>query len=143
MTTRTEYTGKADASANTDSKTDAKTDGTASTDTGRTAAIGGAVSEAAGTVKDVAADSAARLPEVAATTRTALEDANRQMRTGSDEMLSMGSALSFGLAGGLLLGGAPRLLVAAAFLPAVAMVLTLLDRSSRTRGQSGRSLQGR
>jgi len=65
------------------------------------------------------------------------------MRTGSDEMLSMGSALSFGLAGGLLLGGAPRLLVAAAFLPAVAMVLTLLDRSSRTRGQTTRSMQGR
>jgi hypothetical protein len=137
MTTRTDYTGKADTSAKTDSPTDT------TTESGRTAAIGGAVSDAAGTVKDVAADAAARLPEVAATTRTALEDANRQMRTGSDEMLSMGSALSFGLAGGLLIGGAPRLLVAAAFLPAVAMVLTLLDRSSRTRGQTGRSLQGR
>ena len=33
--------------------------------------------------------------------------------------------------------------VAAAFLPAVAMVLTLLDRSSRTRGQTTRSMQGR
>jgi hypothetical protein len=50
--------------------------------------------------------------------------------------------LSFGLAGGLLIGGAPRLVVAGALLPAVMMVLTLLDRSSRTRKTTGRSLQG-
>ena len=109
---------------------------------GRTAAIGGAVADAAGTGKDVAAGAAARLPEVAATTRTVIEDANRQLRTGSDEMLTVGSALSFGLAGGLLLGGAHRFVVAAALLPAAMMVLAILDRSNRTGASGGRSVQG-
>jgi len=108
----------------------------------RVAAIGGAVTDAAGSVKGVAADAAARIPDVAATTRAAFEDANRQMRSESDEMLTIGSALSFGLAGGLLLGGAPRLLVVGALLPALMMVLTMLDRSSRTRGATPRRLQG-
>jgi hypothetical protein len=130
MSTRTEYDTTADTRPST------------STDTSRTAAVGGAASDAAVAVKGAAADAAAKLPEVAATTRTAIEDANRQMRQGSDEMLAMGSALSFGLAGGLLIGGAPRLVVAGALLPAVMMVLTLLDRSSRTRKTTGRSLQG-
>jgi len=109
----------------------------------RAAAVGGAVSDAAGTVRDVAADAAARLPEVAATTRAAIEDANRQMRGGSDEMLTVGSALSFGLAGGLLIGGAPRLIVVGALIPAVMMVLTMFNRSSRTTGPTSRSMQGR
>jgi hypothetical protein len=66
---------------------------TASRDeTSRTAAVGDAVAEAAGTVRGAAGDAVARLPEVAATTRSAIEDANRQMRSGSDEMLSVGSS---------------------------------------------------
>jgi hypothetical protein len=91
------------------------------------------VSDAAGTVRGVAGDAVARLPEVAATTRSAFEDANRQIRAGSDEMLTIGSVLSFGFAIGLLVGGANRLLVAAALIPTAMMGLTLLDRSSRTR----------
>jgi hypothetical protein len=115
----------------------------ATNENGRTAAAGAALADAAGTVKDVAADAAARLPEVAATTRTAIEDANRQLRAGSDEMLTVGSALSFGLAGGLLLGGASRFVVAAALLPAAMMALAMLDRSSRSsRPTSGRPVQG-
>jgi hypothetical protein len=102
--------------------------------------IGATVSDATGTVRGVAADAVARLPEVAATTRSAIEDANRQMRAGSDEMLTIGSVLSFGFAIGLLVGGASRLLVAAALIPTAMMGLTLLDRSSRTRTVS-RSLQ--
>ena len=50
------------------------------------------------------------------------------MRAGSDEMLSVGSVLSFGFAMGLLVGGASRLLVAVALIPAAMMGLTLLDR---------------
>ena len=46
-----------------------------------------------------------------------IEDANRQMRAGSDEMLSIGSVLSFGFAMGLLIGGASRLLVSAITVP--------------------------
>lgn len=106
----------------------------------RDGGLGGTVADAAGTVRGAAGDAVARLPEVAATTRLAIEDANRQMRAGSDEMLTIGSVLSFGFALGLLVGGASRLLVAAALIPTAMMGLTLLDRSSRTRSGT-RSLQ--
>jgi hypothetical protein len=111
-------------------------------ETSRTAAVGDAVAEAAGTVRGAAGDAVARLPEVAATTRSAIEDANRQMRSGSDEMLSVGSVLSFGFAMGLLIGGASRLLVAVALIPAAAMGLTLMDRVSRRGRPAGGTVQG-
>ena len=134
MTTRTDTGAKTDAP---------RTGSTVETASGpertRVAAFGDAVTDAASSVKGVAA---ARLPDVAATTRAAFEDANRQMRSESDEMLTIGSALSFGLAGGLLIGGANRLLVVGALLPALMMVLTMLDRSSRTRGTTPSPLQG-
>ena len=79
---------------------------------------------------------------MAATTRSAIGDADRQMRAGSDEMLAIGSALSFGLASGLLIAGANRFIVAGALLPAAMMVLTLFDRSGRARATSSRRLQG-
>ena len=112
------------------------------TESNRAAAIGGAVSDAAGTVRGVAGDAAARLPEVAATTRSAIEDANRQMRSGSDQMLAVGSALSFGFAAGLLVGGANRLFIAAALVPAAMMGLQMLDRADSGRGAKPRGLQG-
>ena len=121
----------------TSSKTAASHD-----ETSRTEAVGEAVADAAGTVRVAATDVVARLPEVAATTRSAIEDANRQMRAGSDEMLSVGSVLSFGFAMGLLIGGASRLLVAIALIPAAAMGLTLMDRVSRSRRSSTRNVQG-
>ena len=121
----------------TTSKTAANRD-----ETTRTAAVGDAVADAAGTVRVAAGDAVARLPEVAATTRSAIEDANRQMRAGSDEMLSVGSVLSFGFAMGLLIGGASRLLVAIALIPAAAMGLTLMDRVSRSRRTTARTMQG-
>jgi hypothetical protein len=121
---------------------DTTTDTTTSTDHGPTAAIGGAVSDAAGTIKGVANDAVGRLPDVAATTRSAIEDANRQMRAGSDEMLAVGTILSFGFGMGLLVGGAARVLVAAALVPAAMMGLTMLDRSSRSRSVVTRRVQG-
>lgn len=111
-------------------------------DTSRTAAVGEAVADAAGSVRGAAGDAVSRLPEVAATTRSAIEDANRQMRAGSDEMLSIGSVLSFGFAMGLLIGGASRLLVAISLIPAAAMGLTLMDRVSRNRRTTSRTVQG-
>jgi hypothetical protein len=109
---------------------------------GRTAALGNSVADATETVRSAANDAVSRLPDVALTTRSAIEDANRQMRAGSDEMLSIGSALSFGVALGLLIGGAGRLLVAGALIPAAMMTLTLFDRSGRAR-RTGSGLQGR
>ncbi len=58
---------------------------------------------------------------------------DRQVEAGSDEMLTVGTALSFGLATGLLLAGASRVLVLSAFVPAAVLGLRLLDRSSRSR----------
>ena len=112
--------------------------------TSRSAAIGGAVSDAADSARTVAADAVARIPEVAASTRSVIDDANRQMRAGSDEMMAVGTLLSFGFAMGLLVGGANRLFVAAALTPTAAMGLQLIDRSSRARrsGTNGRASQG-
>ena len=90
--------------------------------------------EVAGEVADRASAVASRLPEAAATTRVAVEEAARRMEAGSDQMLAVGASLSLGLAIGMLVGGANRLLVAVALIPATAMAFTLLDRygSSRT-----------
>ena len=71
---------------------------------------------------------AARLPEAADKTRAAAEEAARRIEAGSDEMLAVGASLSIGLAIGMLIGGAPRILVALALIPAAAMGFTLLDR---------------
>jgi hypothetical protein len=93
-----------------------------------------AAREVAGTVASAASDAVARLPDAAHTTRGAVEEANRAIQAGSNEMLVAGTTLSVGLALGLLLGGANRLLVILALIPAAAMGFTLLDRS-----QTGRS----
>jgi hypothetical protein len=85
-------------------------------------------------VASAASEAVARLPDAAQTTRGAVEEANRAIQAGSNEMLVAGTTLSVGLALGLLLGGANRLLVILAVIPAVAMGFTLLDRS-----QTGRS----
>jgi hypothetical protein len=87
--------------------------------------------EVAGTVRDAAENVAARLPEAAATTRAAVDEAARRIETGSDEMLTVGATLSLGVAIGLLIAGASRILVVLALIPAAAMGLTLLDRSGR------------
>ena len=128
------------ATRSIDQSTNSKTD----EGTTRAEAVGGAVSDAAGSVLGAAGDAVSRLPDVAATTRSAIEDANRQMRAGSDEMLTVGGVLSFGFAMGLLVGGANRLLVAGALIPAAAMIITLLDRSTGGRtSHVARPLQGR
>jgi hypothetical protein len=96
--------------------------------------------EVATEVADRASSVAARLPEAAATTKVAVEEAARRMEAGSDQMLAVGASLSLGLAIGMLVGGANRLLVALALIPATAMAFTLLDRfgSNRTTTPSRR-----
>jgi hypothetical protein len=83
----------------------------------------------AGNVATAAQEAVARLPEATQTTRAAVEEANKAIQSGSEEMLVAGTTLSVGLALGLLLGGANRLLVILALIPAAAMGFTLLDRS--------------
>src|SRR3954451_15416857 len=91
-------------------------------------------------VADRAVAAAQRLPEAASATGVQLERANQIIRGESDEMLMVGTSMSLGLAAGLLLGGANRLLVVAAIVPATAMALTLVDRHGGTRAI--RSRQG-
>ncbi len=91
-------------------------------------------------VRGAAETVAARLPEAAANTRAAVDEAARRIETGSDEMLTAGTTLSLGLAVGLLIGGASRLLVVLALIPAAAMGMTLLDRNSRNGGRGQRQV---
>ncbi|HKG56544.1 MAG TPA: hypothetical protein VKA85_04810 [Candidatus Limnocylindrales bacterium] len=87
--------------------------------------------EVAGNVRGAAETVAARIPDAAATTMAAVDQAARRIETGSDEMLTAGATLSLGLAIGLLIGGASRILVVLALIPAAAMGMTLLDRGGR------------
>ena len=68
------------------------------------------------------------VPEVARVSRDAVDDLVRAIETGSDERVSAGVTLSLGLAIGMLLGGAPRLLIALALAPGAIMSLVLADR---------------
>jgi hypothetical protein len=91
------------------------------------------VGEMADGVAGAAGSLVAALPGAAASTKAAVDDAARWIEGESDEMLTMGATFSLGLAVGLLVGGASRLLVAASLVPVAAMGFALLDRSSRTR----------
>jgi hypothetical protein len=84
-------------------------------------------------VADRASAAAQRLPEAATATGAQLERANQIIQSESDEVLAVGTSLSLGLAMGLLLGGANRLLVILALIPATAMGFTLFDRHGGTR----------
>ncbi len=95
------------------------------------------VTDAAATAGSLATDAASRLPGAATTTRAAFDDANRRIRSSSDEMLRLGSAVSFGFAVGLLIAGASRLLVAAALFPVGMAGLAMLERWSGSAGRSG------
>lgn len=90
-----------------------------------------AAGDVANNVRGAAENVASRIPEAAATGRAAVDEAARRIETGSDEMLTAGATLSLGLAIGLLIGGASRILVVLALIPAAAMGMTLLDRGGR------------
>ena len=84
-------------------------------------------------VADRAAATAAKLPDAANAAGLQIGRANAMIRRESDEVLTVGTALSLGLALGLLLGGANRILVILALIPASAMGYTLFDRHGATR----------
>ena len=72
------------------------------------------------------------VPSAARASRAAVDDMFKAIETGSDERVSAGVTLSLGLAIGMLLGGAPRLLILAALAPVAAMGLVLQDRRKRS-----------
>ena len=133
MTTRSPSTDETRTETSTQARTRAEsmqTDDASARERAANAAVGvmSGVKEAAGTVAE-------RLPEAAAMTRATVDEATRRMEAGSDQALIVGASMSFGFAAGLLVGGAPRLLVTVALVPAVAMGMTLLDRSGRMQAR--------
>ena len=96
-------------------------------------AVQTAVREVRGAIENVSRS----VPDVARASRTAVDDLFRVIETGSDERVTAGVSLSLGLALGMLLGNAPRLLVIIALAPVVAAGLVLADR--RTKSSSSRA----
>ena len=72
-----------------------------------------------------------QMPDVARVSRGAVDDLFKAIETGSDERVTAGVSLSLGLALGMLLGSAPRLLVIIALAPVVAAGLVMADRRSK------------
>ena len=91
-----------------------------------------AVREVRGALENVSRS----VPDVARASRGAVDDLFRAIETGSDERVTAGVSLSLGLALGMLLGSAPRLLVIIALAPVVAAGLVLADRRATTRSSS-------
>ncbi len=93
--------------------------------------------DVADTVAGVAGEVGARLPDAAAGTSKAFGDASRMIQTGSDDTLKLAGAMSVGLALGLLVGGANRLLVIAALVPTGLIATTLMERMQTTTTRRG------
>jgi hypothetical protein len=86
--------------------------------------VQGAVHEVRGAIEGMGRS----MPDMARASRAAVGDMFSAIEAGSDERVSAGVTLSLGLAIGLLIGGAPRLLIALALAPLAAMGLVLADR---------------
>jgi hypothetical protein len=76
------------------------------------------------------------VPPIVEASRGFLAASTHAIERASDERISAGTTLSLGLAIGLLVGGAPRLLTAAALVPVAAMSLALLDRRTARTARS-------
>jgi hypothetical protein len=94
--------------------------------------LGDAARGVAGTVSDAAATAGPKVKDAAGTTADAMREADRVIRTSSDQGLGMIGALSLGAAIGLLIGGANRFLVALALVPAVMVAKTIVERMDRS-----------
>ena len=91
-----------------------------------------AVQSAVQDVRGVLEDVGRSMPDVARASRSAVDDLFKAIETGSDERVTAGVSLSLGLTLGMLLGGAPRLLIIIALAPVVAAGLVLSDRRTKT-----------
>lgn len=86
------------------------------------------VQAAAREVRSALAGVGRSMPQVARVSRGAVDDLMRAIETGSDQQVTAGVSLSLGLAIGMLLGGAPRLLIALALAPVAIMGIALAER---------------
>jgi len=91
-------------------------------------------------MRGVLEDAGRSVPSVVKASRSAVGDVYRAIDAGSDERISAGVTLTLGLAIGMLIGSAPRLLIALTLAPLVAMGLVLADRrATASRTTSARS----
>ena len=95
-------------------------------------ASGDAVQTAMREVRGAIENVSRSVPDVARASRGAVDDLFKVIETGSDERVTAGVSLSLGLALGMLLGSAPRILVIIALAPVVAAGLVLADRRTKT-----------
>jgi len=89
----------------------------------------------ASTVSDAAATAGPKINEAAGSTGDAIREADRFIRTSSDQGLGMIGALSLGAAIGLLVGGANRFLVALSLVPAIMVAKTIVERMDQNSGR--------
>ena len=82
------------------------------------------------------------VPDIARTSRSLMDDAMRAIERGSDERISAGVTLSLGLAIGMLIGGAPRLLTMLALVPVAAIGLVMVDRRGSSRASRSAASAG-
>jgi hypothetical protein len=94
----------------------------------RASAVVSGAQQAADVARQTAERAAARLPDAVARTQVAAHDTQLALEGMPSQTLLAGTTFSLGLGIGLFVSGAHRLLVTAAFLPAFAMLLTLLGR---------------
>lgn len=77
------------------------------------------------------------MPEVARASRGAVDELMKAIETGTDQQVTAGVSLSLGLAMGMLLGGAPRLLILLALAPVAVLGLSLAERRTTRSRSSG------
>lgn len=91
-------------------------------------AVISATQDAADIARSTAERAAARLPDAVAGVQVAATETQRRLDEMPNQALVIGASFSLGLAAGLYLSGANRLLVSLALAPAAAMALTMFGR---------------
>ena len=107
------------------SETTTRTRSSASTDADEarnTVAV--AANEVRGAIQGVSR----QVPQVARASRSAIDDLYKMIDASSDERVTAGVTLSLGLAIGMLLGGANRLLIALSLIPVAVTGFVMADR---------------
>ena len=101
--------------------------------TADTAEARNTVAVAASEVRGALQGVSRQVPQVAKASRGALDDLYRMIDASSDERITAGVTLSLGLAIGMLLGGANRLLIALSLIPVAVTGFVMADRRVGTR----------
>ncbi len=86
------------------------------------------------TVGEVSTEAETRLESAAVEVESRVGKANESLRRSSDRTLGIVGAFSVGMAIGLLLAGANRLLTTAALIPAALVAGVVLERADRATG---------